>query len=142
LGLTPRLAKTLNDKGKTRQKVHYLDHHEQSGLHLQSLDSDLEGVVRQGVSAAGVAYDYLGLNGDHRHLAALADLVEYCPSPNLEAMQRAVGRHRMEEEARMLDFAWRFRVDDDRFRAQAARKLSTGRWPSEVPEIKSRYLQM
>ena len=31
LGLTPRLIKTLNDKAKTRQKVTYLDHHEQSG---------------------------------------------------------------------------------------------------------------
>jgi hypothetical protein len=33
-------------------------------------------------------------------------------------------------------------VEDDRFRAQAARRLATGRWPSEVPEIKARYLQM
>lgn len=142
LGLTPRLIKTLNDKAKTRQKVHYLDHHEQSAFQLGALDDDLEGVVREGVSAAGVAYEYLGLNGSHRHLVALADLVEYCPSPLLADVEESVGSERMEEEARMLDFAWRFRVDDDRFRAQAARRLSSGRWPSEVAEIKSRYLQM
>ena len=144
LGLTPRLIKTLNDKSKTRQRVTYLDHHEQSGEHLGELqmDEDLEGLVRQGVSAAGVAYDYLGLNGDHRHLVALADLVEYCPSPLLQEFEAAVGIDRMEEEARMLDFAWRFRVEDDRFRYQAARRLSAGRWPSEVPEVKARYLQM
>ncbi|MFO1532779.1 MAG: hypothetical protein ABR562_03635 [Thermoplasmatota archaeon] len=144
LGLTPRLIKTLNDKSKTRQRVTYLDHHEQSGEHLSELDldDDLEGLVRQGVSAAGVAYDYLGLNGEHRHLVALADLVEYCPSPLLGEVERAVGSARLEEEARMLDFAWRFRVEDDRFRYQAARRLAAGRWPSEVPEVKARYLQM
>ena len=142
LGLTPRLIKTLNDKAKTRQRVTYLDHHEQSGEHLEELDPDMEGLVRQGVSAAGVAYDYLALNGDHRHLVALADLVEYCPSPLLADVESAVGTERLEEEASMLDFAWRFRVDDDRFRYQAARRLSTGRWPSEVPEVKARYLQM
>lgn len=145
LGLTPRLAKTLNDKAKTRQKVTYLDHHEQSGLQLDTLDEGaegLEGLVRQGVSAAGVAYDYLGLNGDHQHLVALADLVEYCRSPLLTEVEGKVGMHRLEEEARMLDFAWRFRVDDDRFRYQAAHRLASGRWPSEVPEIKGRYYQM
>ena len=57
LGLTPRLIKTLNDKAKTRQQVHYLDHHEQSGLQLEELDDETEGIVPQGVSAAGVAYD-------------------------------------------------------------------------------------
>jgi hypothetical protein len=142
LGLTPRLIKTLNDKSKSRQRVTYLDHHEQSGEHLGELDDDLEGLVRQGVSAAGVAYDYLGLNGEHRHLVALADLVEYCPSPLLSEVEAAVGVERMEEEARMLDFAWRFRVEDDRFRYQAAHRLAAGRWPSEVPEVKARYLQM
>lgn len=142
LGLTPRLIKTLNDKAKSRQRLHYLDHHEQSSLQLHELSPDLEGVVQQGVSAAGVAFDYLGLNGEHRHLVALADLVEYCPSPLLSALSEEVGRARMEEEARILDFAWRFRIDDDRFRIQAARRLSAGRWPSEVGEIKSRYLQM
>jgi len=142
LGLTPRLIKTLNDKSKTRQKVTYLDHHEQSGLRLDELDGGLEGLVRQGVSAAGVAHDYLGLNGDHKHLVALADLVEYCPSPTLSQIEAAVGAARLEEEARILDFAWRYRVEDDRFRYQAARRLAPGRWPSEVQEVKARYLQM
>jgi single-stranded-DNA-specific exonuclease len=142
LGLTPRLIKTLNDKAKTRQKVTYLDHHEQSELQLDALDGELDGVVRQGVSAAGVAYDHLGLNGEHRHLVALADLVEYCDSPLLTEVGKAVGMDRLEEEARMLDFAWRYRVDDDRFRYNAARKLATGRWPSEVSEVKARYHQM
>ncbi|HJQ92993.1 MAG TPA: DHHA1 domain-containing protein [Candidatus Thermoplasmatota archaeon] len=142
LGLTPRLIKTLNDKAKTRQKVTYLDHHEQSELQLDALDVELDGVVRQGVSAAGVAYDHLGLNGEHRHLVALADLVEYCDSPLLGEVEKAVGMERLEEEARMLDFAWRYRVDDDRFRYHAARKLAAGKWPSEVSEVKARYHQM
>src|SRR5687768_14765272 len=142
LGLTPRLIKTLNDKAKSRQRVTYLDHHEQSELQLDSLDVEMEGVVRQGVSAAMVAYDHLGLNGEHRHLVALADLVEYCDSPLLDEVEKDVGMERLEEEARMLDFAWRYRVDDDRFRYHAARKLATGKWPSEVSEVKARYHQM
>ncbi len=142
LGLTPRLIKTLNDKAKTRQHVTYLDHHEQSEIQLDELEGDMDGIVRQGVSAAGVAYDYLGLNGAHEHLVALADMVEYCPSPLLAKVESTVGAARMEEEARMLDFAWRYRVDDDRFRYTAARKLAAGKWPSEVPEVKSRYYQM
>lgn len=142
LGLTPRLIKTLNDKAKTRQKVTYLDHHEQSELQLGELEDGLDNVVRQGVSAAGVAYDYLGLNGEHKHLVALADLVEYCNSPLLGDVQKTIGMDRLEEEARMLDFAWRYRVDDDRFRYNAARKLAAGRWPSEVSEVKARYHQM
>jgi hypothetical protein len=142
LGLTPRLIKTLNDKSKTRQRVTYLDHHEQSELNLDQLDDDLDGVVRQGMSAAGVAFEHLGLGDGHRHLVALADLVEYCPSPLLSRFESAVGKARMAEEARILDFSWRFRVDDDRFRGQAARRLAHGKWPSEVPEICARYLQM
>ncbi|HLF16573.1 MAG TPA: hypothetical protein VI796_03975 [Candidatus Thermoplasmatota archaeon] len=142
LGLTPRLAKTIHDKAKTRQRVCYLDHHQQSSDGWAGIEGDTDGEVRQGVSAAGVAYDYLGLNGDHKHLVAIADLIEYCPSPLLSEVESAVGHDRMVEEARMLDFAWRFRVDDDRFRVQAARRLAAGRWPSEVQEIKSRYYQM
>lgn len=142
LGLTPSLIKTINDKAKTRQRVCFLDHHQQSGEQFRLLDPRTGGHVKQGVSAAGVAYEYLGLNGAHKHLVALADLVEYCPSPLLAHYEGLVGRPRMLEEARMMDFAWRFRVDDDRFRIQAARRLAMGKWPSEVPEVKARYLQM
>lgn len=142
LGLTPRLLKTLNDKAKTPQRVCFLDHHLQSAMEWPALDPRTEGRVVQGVSAAGVAYEYLGLNGAHSKLAAIADLVEYCPSQRLATVAADVGRPRLEEEARMLDFAWRFRVDDDRFRLQAARKLASGAWPSEVTEVRNRYHQM
>ena len=142
LGLTPRLLKTLNDKAKGKQKVCYLDHHLQSLEQLHLLDNRLEGQVRQGMSAAAVAYEYLGLNGAHSKLAAIADLVEYCPSDRLRELQSEFGANRVEEEARILDFAWRYRVDDDVFRLRAARRLAQGKWPSEVSEVKSRYLQM
>lgn len=141
LGLTPRLTKALNDKAKTRQRVCYLDHHLQSAVAWEHLHGT-QGEVRQGLSAASVAYEHLGLNGVHSKLAALADLIEYCPTPRLDEACAQYGRKRVESEARMLDFAWRLRVDDDRFRLQAARRLSAGRWPSEVPEIRARYLQM
>ncbi len=142
LGLTPRLTKTLNQKAKTLQQITYLDHHQQSYDHWRELDHRIGGVVKQGISAAGVAYDYLGLNGQHRHLAALADLVEYCHTDRLAELMREHGEPRMTEEARMLDFSWRCQVDDDRFRYHAARQLAGGRWPSEVDIIKRRYLQV
>ncbi|HET6398041.1 MAG TPA: hypothetical protein VFH47_00630, partial [Candidatus Thermoplasmatota archaeon] len=142
LGLTPRLRKTLQDKAKTRQRVCYLDHHEQSSISWHGLDSLLEGEVRQGVSAAGVAHDHLGGRPHLRHLVAIADLVEYCPSPLLRELEAEVGAERLAEEARMLDHAWRYQVEDDGFRLQAARRLAAGRWPSEVPEVRSRYAQM
>jgi len=142
LGLTPRLIKTVNDKAKTKQRVIYLDHHEQSAELWQELDSRTEGQVQQGISAAGVAYGYLGLNGMHRHLVALADHVEYTPSELHRHVMAEVGPERLAHEARILDFAWRFRVEDDRFRLGAARRLAAGKWPSEIPEIKGRYHQM
>lgn len=142
LGLTPRLIKTLNDKAKTRQHSVYLDHHQQSQELWERLDERVEGVVRQGISAAGVAHEYLGLRNESRHLVALADHIEYCPSPFLEQAVRDVGLARIEEEARVLDFAWRFKVEDDRFRLAAARRLATGDWPSQYSEIRGRYLQM
>lgn len=142
LGLTPRLIKTINDKAKGGHQVVYLDHHQHSHDQWDELDSRTEGVVRQGISAAAVAYEYLGLNGAHRHLVALADKVEYCPTPLLRAVGREVGEDKLEEEARILDFAWRYRVDDDRFRLGAARRLAQGKWPSDVAEVVGRYRQM
>lgn len=142
LGLTPRLIKTLNDKAKTNQRVVYLDHHQQSAEMWGELDARTEGVVRQGISAAGVAYEYLGLNGDHKHLVAVADEVEYTPSSFHQAAAELVGLERLQQEAKMLDFSWRFRVEDDRFRLGAARRLAQGLWPSEIGEIKGRYHQM
>lgn len=142
LGLTPRLIKTLNDKAKGRQRVVYLDHHQQSAEMWQELDRGTEGVVRQGISAAGVAYEHLGLNGAHKHLVAVADEIEYTPSAIHRAASLDVGLERIMEEARILDFAWRFRVDDDRFRLRAAQRLAQGMWPSEVPEVMGRFRQM
>ncbi len=142
LGLTPRLVKTLNDKGKTRQRITYLDHHQQSFDHWRELAPHVQGLVRQGVSAAAVAYEYWGSDPAHRNLIAVADAVEYCPTRLLADVSGIIGASRMEEEARMLDFAWRFQVDDDRFRLAAARRLAAGAWPSQVPEIRSRYISM
>jgi hypothetical protein len=93
------------------------------------------------VSAARLAYQFLGLNGGFEHLAAVADLVEYCENAELEDASGRFGA-RLAEEARVLDFAWRLEVDDDRFRQLAARRMAEGRWPSEVPEVHRRYLQV
>ncbi len=142
LGLTPRLVKTINHKAKTPQQMIYLDHHQQSQNMWDQLDARTEGVIRQGISAAGVAYEYLGLNGAHKHLVALADHVEYCPSRLLDQTVDEHGLARVQDEARVLDFSWRYKVEDDRFRLGAARRLAHGAWPSQIPEIMGRYRQM
>jgi len=142
LGLTPKLAKTLNLKAKAGARVTFIDHHQQSPEHAGELDPSITVMLAEGASAAAMAHEHLGLNGHTSHLAALADYVEYCPTIRLRDAWRAHGRARIEEEARVLDFSWRLQVEDDRFRLLAARRLAAGAWPSEVPDIMRRYLQV
>ncbi len=142
LGLDDRLLKNINDKAKQGVRIHLLDHHQQSDLVGHRVEEGVEVVTQQGISAASVAYDFLGLDGDHGHLAAIADIVEYCDSAMLHEAESEYGRGRLNEEARVLDFSWRLAVDDDRFRLTAARRLAEGLWPSEVGEVHRRYLQV
>jgi single-stranded-DNA-specific exonuclease len=142
LGLTDRLLKNINDKAKQGVRVHLLDHHQQTEHAAHRVDSGVEIVAQQGVSAASVVYKFLGLDGEHSHLAAIADIVEYCHSPWLTRSEELYGWERLQEEARVLDYSWRFMVDDDRFRLAAARRLANGAWPSEVGEVNRRYLQV
>jgi len=142
LGVTDELVHAMHLKAKSGARVHVLDHHQQSESHPAAATGDFDAFALQGVSAARLAYRFLGLDGDHEHLAAVADLIEYCEGDELRAAQERHGHARLAEEARILDFAWRLEVDDDRFRQLAARRLAEGRWPSEVPEIQRRYLQV
>lgn len=142
LGISPRLARTIRMKEKTRQEVVCIDHHQQSAPYAGRLGDHAQVLVAEGVSAAALAHDAFGLNGSHEHLAAVADHVEYCASPYLARTAAAVGMERVDNEARVLDFAWRCQLDDDRFRAFAARRLSQGLWPSEVEEIRRRYFRV
>jgi oligoribonuclease NrnB/cAMP/cGMP phosphodiesterase (DHH superfamily) len=142
LGITPELLKNLQDKAKQGAKVHLLDHHQQTealGLHAPE---GLDVVAYQGSSAASVALKFLGINGPREKIAALADIVEYCHSDYLEKAEAEFGWERLQAEAKILDYAWRLQVDDDRFRHAAARKLAEGTWPSEIGEINRRYLQV
>ena len=147
VGLTPKLIKTLNMKGRTGQRVTLIDHHQQTALYAHELEPHVEVVIGEGGSAAGATLDHLGAQGmtvteELSRLAAIADLVEYGTSRHLVAAMEAVGVDRLEEEAEHLDFSWRLAIEDDRFRAMTGRKLAKGIWPSEVGEVKRRYLQM
>ncbi|MCA1814553.1 MAG: DHH family phosphoesterase [Halobacteriales archaeon] len=139
LGLTPRLARTIRQKGKTRQRVLCIDHHQQTARYGGHLGPDADMVVREGMSAASVAHDVWGLDERTAHLAAVADHVEYCDSEHLRRTVERVGLARVELEARILDFAWRCQLDDDRFRLLAARGMGQGLWPSEIDEVRRRY---
>ncbi|HEX2022988.1 MAG TPA: DHH family phosphoesterase [Candidatus Thermoplasmatota archaeon] len=147
LGLTPKLIKTLNLKARTSQRVTLIDHHQQSALYAHELLPHVEPVLGEGGSAASVALDHFERRGlvvteELSRLAAIADIVEYGTSRHLASALDAWGGERLEEEAEHLDFAWRLEIEDDRFRAMTGRRLARGLWPSEVPEVKSRYLQM
>lgn len=139
LGLTPNLVRTLNAKAKTRQRVLFIDHHQQSVSGADALGTHVVPVVREGASAASVTLDHLEVP-ELTHLGAIADVVEHCSSRHYEDTVGRFGVHRVQVEACHLDFAWRFKVEDDRFRLQAARALSMGQWPSEVPEVRRRFL--
>lgn len=142
LGVTPELLKNLQDKVKQGARVHLLDHHQQTQDLQTQPPHGIEIATGRGVSAASVALGFLGLNGSNERLAALADIVEYCHSPYLDRAETEFGWERLRFEARVLDYAWRLVVDDDRFRYAAARKLAEGFWPSEVGEVHRRYLQV
>jgi hypothetical protein len=148
IGLTPKLIKTLNMKARTGQRVTLIDHHQQTALHAHELGAHVEAVIGEGGSAASVALDHFDAVGalpvteELSRLAAVADMVEYGTSRHLEAALAQFGDERLEEEAEHLDFAWRLEIEDDRFRANTGRRLAKGLWPSEVPEVKRRYLQM
>ncbi|MGB1696862.1 MAG: DHHA1 domain-containing protein [Thermoplasmatota archaeon] len=138
LGLTPRLLKTFRDKRGFPQEILYLDHHAGSLEQASEIPDNVDSVIDTSASAASVVFDHLGLGQAHAHLVALADQVEFCKTPMLDHFEGG----RLENEAKTLDFSWRQKVEDDRFRYYAARKLATGAWPSEVSEIRARYLTM
>ncbi len=144
IGLTPKLIKTLNQKAKSPQLVTLLDHHQQSAMHVHELAPPIDAVIDDSAgSAAGVVRDYFGLDTrPFDRLVAIADLVEYGRSPCLTRAWEEYGEDRIEHEAHHLDFAWRLQIDDDRFRVNTARRLATGLWPSEIPEVRRRYLTM
>lgn len=147
VGLTPKLIKTLNLKGRTGQRVTLIDHHQQSHLYAHELEPHVEVVLGEGGSAASAALDHFARQGlevteELARLAAVADIVEYGTSHHLEDSLSRYGLERLEEEAEHLDFSWRLEIEDDRFRANTGRRLAKGIWPSEVGEVKRRYLQM
>ncbi|HVL86411.1 MAG TPA: hypothetical protein VM681_00180 [Candidatus Thermoplasmatota archaeon] len=142
IGLTPKLVKTLNMKAKTRQSVVVIDHHQQTEHYLSELEPHARVVVDQQGSAASVAHRHWGGLPAFDHLSAIADKVEYCASPSLARAIELYGEQRIGDEATLLDFAWRLQIDDDRFRLSAARRLAQGFWPSEIDEVKRRYLQV
>ncbi len=142
LGLTPRLLKTFNDKEGLPQRITYLDHHQGSEDMAHDIPVHVDSHIDTALSAAGVVHKHLGLGRAYDHLVAIADLIEYMETPTLDHQRRSHGEDHLDHEAKVLDFAWRQKVEDDRFRYYAARRLSEGRWPSEVSEVKARYLQV
>ncbi len=147
IGLTPKLIRTLNQKAATRQSVTLIDHHQQTGIYAHELGAHVEVVVGDGGSAASVALDHFAREGGAldpllSRLAAVADVVEYGTSDHLVRAIHEVGLDRLESEGEHLDFAWRLEVEDDRFRANASRRLARGAWPSDIGEVRRRYLQM
>lgn len=142
IGLTPKFVKTVNMKGKTRQSVVIIDHHQQSEHYLADLDGHVTVWVDQNGSAASVAHRFWGSPQGLDHLCAIADKAEYCTSDALLRATREHGPQRIADESMILDFAWRMQIDDDRFRMSAARRMSQGLWPSQIEEVKRRYFRV
>ncbi|KAF5067615.1 hypothetical protein DSECCO2_251650 [anaerobic digester metagenome] len=110
--------------------------------HPSSLAVECTTLVKEGVSAANVLFHHLHPEVRLRKLVAVADLVEYMPTPLLDEEMRRYGRQRVDQESMVLDFAWRLIIDDDRFRYTAAKSLAQGVWPSQVDSVKRRYIQV
>jgi hypothetical protein len=72
----------------------------------------------------------------------MADLYERADSALLSDAVLRFGRQYLAHETMVLDFAWRFNVEDDAFRRTAAASLADGSWPSESEVITLRYESM
>lgn len=138
LGLTHDLARTINAKQDSGQAITYLDHHQQSARGVDALGPHVDAVVEEGPSATSVVLEHLGVDR-LAHLGAVADQIERCRSRYFSITKERHGVGRIEAEARVLDYAWRLKVEDDRFRLNAARALSRGTWPSKVDEVARRF---
>lgn len=137
IALTPDVLGAVAAR-KEHQTVYALDHHPTSA------HEDIKGikVVEEGMSAASVLYHYLRSNSQLKKLVAIADLVEYCDTAILKEVMRRHGTQKVDEESKILDFSWRLDIDDDNFRLLACKHLAEGLWPSQVPAIKKRYIQV
>jgi len=123
-------------KVRSGQLLTLVDHHP------SSLSVECETLVEEGVSAANVLFHHLRSEERMRKLVAVADLVEYMPTPLLDQEMRRFGRQRVDQESKVLDFSWRLMIDDDRFRYHAARQLARGLWPSQIDAVRRRYIQV
>jgi oligoribonuclease NrnB/cAMP/cGMP phosphodiesterase (DHH superfamily) len=138
LAVVPELARLMEQR-RDSQDIFAIDHHQPSFLPESIQDVCM---IREGMSAAGAMYRQFRSNGHMRKLVAIADLVEFCNTEVLQDQARTHGIRRIEEEARILDYSWRFNIEDDMFRLHASSHLASGCWPSEVGLIKRRYLQV
>ncbi len=127
--LTAELVEVMDNGGRP---VRLIDHH-------PTIHRTEHAIIDLERSAAGVLHEYLGRPTDCANVAALADLYERSETSLLDSRAAIFGRQRLEAEAAVLDFAWRFNIEDDGFRLDAARSLSHGCWPSEVPLITERW---
>lgn len=145
IGLTPRLVKTLNGRAKAGKPTTYIDHHQQSIRNQQELDPAIIKIIADADSAAALVYDhYSRLNGVHTKLVDIANVVETGKVDRTKIggnfRKSTKGKSRgLESEANILDCAWRYAIEDDNFREDAARALSAGVWPSQVKQIVERY---
>lgn len=131
----PDLVEAVRTK-RPCQSLTLVDHHP------SSLTVDCTTLVKEGVSAANVLFHHLLPEVRLRKLVAVADLVEYMPTPLLDEEMLRYGRQRVDQESMVLDFAWRLIIDDDRFRYIAAKALAQGVWPSQVDSVRRRYIQV
>lgn len=138
LAVVPELA-ALMEKRREKQNIIAIDHHRPSFVPESIRDIC---TIKEGTSAAGAMYDQFKSNGHMRKLVAIADIVEFCNTDILREQASTHGLRRLEDEARMLDYSWRFNIEDDLFRFNASSHLASGRWPSEVGLIRRRYLQV
>ncbi len=137
VALVPDVMKAI-DSSRRSQRFLVVDHHPSTHIDVDRFQI----AFGEGVSAANVLYHYLQASLHMKKLVAVADMVEYCSSDLLREVGRKHGLQRLDEESKVLDFSWRLEIDDDSFRALAARHLSQGAWPSQVDSIRSRYVRV
>jgi RecJ-like exonuclease len=137
VALTPDVLEAMECSRRARRFL-VVDHHPST----KRGENRFQVAYGEGVSAANVLYHHLQASQHLKKLVAIADMIEYCGTDVVREVGRKHGLQRLDEESKILDFSWRLEIDDDAFRASAARHLGQGAWPSQVDSIRMRYVRV
>jgi single-stranded-DNA-specific exonuclease len=139
MGLDEALLSELNRKARLGAHITYVDHHATSKPFLDRLHPNIEAYHDESISAGHLAWSSFGAWADLESLAAIADAGDRIQTLLRRSLEDTKGDDFLQHEAEVLDFSWRYNVQDDVYRHLTARRMACGLLPSQIAETRRRY---